>query len=160
MNKNLKYLNQLDKVYVYKLRVAEKRVVEQQAVVAQAAAELVNILTSLHSMHSKLAGNSAYMRDEAVSSDPVKMVKALNYKSQVEYDLAREDYFRGMAEDELQTQQHELHQRRKAIEKYKIRRESLEKKVKKISILKQSDDELSQEEDFLQNYRSGGTAYG
>jgi len=148
MQHNSKSTQYLNKIYLYKKKLAEKAFEEQKVVVAASAAELLEITLSIASFNSNLANNNLYMEKEGVHSDASKMVRALNYKKQIDYDLERENFYRSLAEEDLHTQQLELKKRGAAIEKYKIKMDSLVKLEQRRKIKSIAREELAQEEMF------------
>lgn len=150
MNPGITSLRQLDKIYLHKCKIAERLFLQQQLVVAQCAAELADITASVLSFRTLLISNSVYMTDESACTNAKKMMRALKYKEQIDYDIEREEYFRVLAEEELQAQRIALDRRRFAIEKIRIRRETLADKIRKILILKESFNEIEQEDNYQQ----------
>lgn len=151
MQTKLSTLANLEKVYRYKQKIAERSYAEQKAVVQKCIEELVEITEAILLLTTKRANNNEYMRDEDVSSDPVKMVKALKYKEQLEYDTERQVFYQSMAEEELVAQQAVLRDRLAAIEKFKVKIENVHKLVKKDRIKRQGQEEVLQEEVHTQS---------
>ena len=160
MKNDIHSLKQMLQVYKFKKKVAERRFAEQKKVVEKSAIELADIGASLMTLESGLASNSAHMRESSVCSDAVKMVHALKYKSQIEYDIARESYFLGLAQHDFLTHNAELDSRRSAIQRITVKIDAVANMEKRCNQARLNLAELSQEEDFEQTFTTRAARNG
>lgn len=150
---DIKSLKKLEKIYSFKKLVAEREFEDQRKVVEKSALEVLDITESVFRLESAQKSNSAYMRQEAVCCDAEKMVAALKYKEQIQYDVDRESYFLRLAQADLEAQKLELRRRRSVIQKLDVKSDAVKKNAKKIHLSNAVLEELSQEEEFEQtNY--------
>lgn len=152
-------IDSLEKIYQVRLKREERGYEQQILRVQKCIEEVQNVISEVLILTENLKANRDYMRDVSAYSDPEKMLKALKYKDQLEYDLERQNFYRTLAEDEFVTQQSLLHERLSAIRKYKTRIEYLHKLAKKYQIAVEMREELAQEEVILNVRKAEGLAY-
>lgn len=156
MNTNSQSLQQLVKIYGFRQIAARRRYDDQKKVVNNCLQELADISQSVARLHEGKSANSQYMRGANISSDAQKMVSALKYQSQIEYDLERESFYLSMAQDELQTQQARLDSILAEIEKFSAKIESVSRIERRHKNAVAARDELAREDDYLQILNSNG----
>ncbi len=152
MDCNIHSLQQLAAVYQYKLRVARREFEQQRGLVEQSKAELTDVTAAVVRLEANLHDNATYMRVDEVCSNAVKMVFALKYKAQLEYDVDRESYFLELAEADVREQLQVLSDKRRLIEKFETKIKAVANIVKRVNRSIEVLEEISQEEDFEQTY--------
>lgn len=141
-------LKRLNDIYRYKKKNVERLFQQQKAVVATSMAELEEVTGSVNEIKNKLTENASYMREESVCSNAVRMVKALKYRSLIEYDLEREEYYLVVATEELDVQLQELNRRRAETEKMSVKIDNVRNMLARTKVVQQTIDELQQEDEF------------
>jgi len=149
MQHEIQALKRLNTIYGYRKKNAERFFEQQRAVVQNSIAELDEVTGSVNEIKNKLSANASYMQKESVCSDAGRMVSALKYRSLIEYDLEREEYYMAAATEELEVQLQKLDQRRAEIEKISVKIDNIKNMLSrgkvKINIL----NELQQEDDYI-----------
>ena len=103
-NSDSKKWNALERIYQYKLRLAETDYSTQKEVVETSRSALKEVTDAIDQLSNEVTSNNNYMNNKDVSTNPEKIVRALKYREQLEYDLERQNFYKLMAEEELETQ--------------------------------------------------------
>ena len=103
-NTDSKKWNELGRIYQYKLRLAETDYSKQKEVVETSRSALKEVTDVIDQLSNEVASNNTFMQNKDVSTNPDKIVRALRYREQLEYDLERQNFYKHMAEEELETQ--------------------------------------------------------
>ena len=103
-NSDTKKWHELGRIYQYKLRLAETEYAKQKQVVEAFRLALKEVTDVIDSLYHQVTNNNEYMSRTDVSSDPEKIVRALKFREQLEYDLERQNFYKSMAEEELESQ--------------------------------------------------------
>lgn len=153
-------LDQLVRIYRYRQIVAQQRYNDQKEIVDKCLAELTEIMQAVVSLQQKSVANKEYRRDGKNNSDALKMVNALKYQSQIEYDLERENFYLSLAQDELVMQEVKLNNILAEIDKMSVKIESLAELKQKHIRAAEISDEVTREDDYLQTLKANGGAHG
>jgi len=160
MSHDINALKHLASIYSYKKTGVERLFQQQQTVVEKSRAELDEVTGSVNHIKEKLAGNAAYMQEELVFSDASRIVKAQKYRTLLEYDLEREEYYLLVATEDLTQQMQELNRRRVEIEKFKEKIEKVKSMLSRARIMRRTLLELQQEDDFVPCLQAEGLSHG
>jgi hypothetical protein len=138
----------LQLIFSYKLKIARRAHAEQMRVVNEGVEALAREVAELNKLKNTLAVNSEYMQQDDVSSHPDKMLRAIKYKEQIDYDIERQSFYTSMAQDELANQNSILSQRLAAIQKLEAKLENITRLTKRSLSYKELIEEAELEESF------------
>ena len=132
---------------------AELSLSQQQQRVAESRERHLESVLAVQELNNNIIDNTRYR--VSVQSDARKTNDALSHRKHLEYELERETYYEGVAREELEDELLLLQQKRKDLEKLRIKQENVINLIRKNRVRVDFLQQDVEEEDFQMLQKTG-----